>query len=308
MLSTPGITPRRISAFRVCGYDAYVMARGRVVIQHDSYLTANGEMTATLFGKEYRIRCTKCHDRFCVPCANERASVIRSALLDHMKDKSGLKLVTLTLRNVPTTLRDALNRITRHFRTLREKPLWKKAITGGVWIIESKVGDGSGQWHVHVHCIAEGKFLNKFDLSALWHSITGDSKIVDVEAVGARTGAVHYVTKYVTKAADASIVNDPARLKEAIVAFTGRRLISTFGSWRGLQLSEVEDEDFLTYLDPQDGLRYPKPEWRPVGPLDAIITAAAAGNPTAQFILAKLKRGSGPGPPHGVRQLPSVQV
>lgn len=284
----PKIAPRRVAAFCSCGSDAWVM--GRVV---------NYAFPSVL---NYKICSTKCHDRFCVPCSQERSYRVRSALLKHMHGRQDLKLVTLTLRASGDPLSTILDRLTKFFRLLRSRPLWKKAVTGGVSIIETKVGRGSGDWHCHFHVIVESKFIPQARLSAEWLRITGDSHIVDIRPVGARIGAVSYITKYITKAADHSIVMDPARLLEALTAFTGRRLVSTFGAWRGLKLMEKPDApDFPK----ENGIPIGDTEWRPIGPLAAFLSAARAGDSPAAFVLWKLRGSQGPAPPK-VRSLPAV--
>jgi hypothetical protein len=277
---TPGISHRRHDAFCKCGCDA------RVEWAYPA--TFNGYANPHTTVREYRIISTKCRDRFCVPCAGERSGRIRAALLQHMADKKNLSLITLTLKASSDPLGKILDRITRHFRNLRSKALWKKNISGGVAIIETKLGSGSGAWHVHFHVIAEAKYVHKDALSQLWEKITGDSRIVDVKRVGALTGAVKYITKYVTKAADQSIINSPRHLSEALTGFAARRLVTTFGSWRGLQLNEGTDDD------PQE----PSPDtWYPLGPLHDILIAAKAGDDGARSLVRMLKRGRAKPPP-----------
>ena len=260
--SIPGISPRRISAFCYCGCDAYVEAQ---TVGHDHKHTC------------YRVKSTKCHDRFCVPCSNERSLRIKTALLHHMYQKNNLSLITLTLAIHPEPLTARLDRLMTCFRQLRQWPAWKKAIAGGAHIIESKVADDGTCWNVHLHIVAEAKYLDQSALSAQWHKITGDSYIVDVRRVGAKSGAVQYITKYVTKAADPSIVNSPRHLQEAITAFTGRRLVSTFGTWRGLKLMESTDDS--------PGESVSASSWQCVGRLDEIIRDAYRGDPTALRIM-----------------------
>jgi len=290
LITTPGISPRRLAAFRCCGCDAFVEARSRVV-------NCNTPSGPALFGQEYRVRATKCHDRFCVPCSQERSNRIRCSLLKHMHTRGNMKLITLTLAASDRPLHEILDRITKCFRLLRNKPLWKKNVKGGVSIIETKIGDGSGKWHVHFHIVAETSFIPQRELSHLWHKITGDSHIVDIRQVGARVGAVSYITKYITKAADHSIVMSPKHLSEAITAFHGRRLVSTFGTWRGLELMEKPSDDADYYFDPTDQCRYPKPDWRPLGSLATLLALAQAGDAAAAAVVRKLRRPAGRPPP-----------
>ena len=282
LVITPGISPRRLSAFRSCGCDAFVEFR-----------TVGFENKST----DYRIRSTKCHDRFCVPCASERSRRIRDSLLRHMNGRENLSLITLTLKASTDPLTTILDRITRCFRLLRNKPLWKKQVQGGCSIIETKTGQGSGEWHVHFHVVAEAKFLNQRVLSDLWLNITGDSSIVDIRRVGAHAGAVQYITKYITKAADHSIVMSPKHLGEAITAFNGRRLVSTFGTWRGLELMEKVDDEQLSQS---------ATEWQGLGRLDDFLRDAASGDPRSVAIVRTLRRGPVRPPPglHNVSQIP----
>lgn len=264
------VSERRLAAFRFCGCDAYVEQRR---IGHDNPMT------------EYRIRSTKCHDRFCVPCSKERAARIRESLLVHMYGKKELSLLTLTLKSSKVELTKTMDRITKCFRSLRNKPMWKKRVKGGVATIETKLGSGSGEWHCHFHVVAEMKYIDQRALSEEWLRITGDSSIVDIRRVGALGGAVQYITKYITKAMDHSIVNSREFLKQAIVGFTGRRLVSTFGTWRGLKLMEKPHEEI-------SGVSVT--EWWSCGPLDAFIRRARAGSADAIRVMRQICRGFRP--------------
>lgn len=266
MLDMREVSDRRVSSFRYCGADAFVECR------YSGYVHKTAE---------YRIRTTKCHDRFCIPCSRERSGRIRDSLLRHMHGRKDLSLITLTLRASEDKLTAVLDRLTKCFRALRGKALWKKNIEGGASIIESKIGQDGKSWHCHYHVVAEAKYINKFKLSDMWLKITGDSRIVDVKRVGSHGGAVSYITKYVTKAADSTIVNSPQHLREAIIGFTGRRLVATFGTWRGLKLMEKPDEEPLSITTT---------EWRSVGCLDEIIRRYQSGDADAGAIIRKLRR------------------
>ena len=282
MKATPGVSDRRVSAFCCCGSDAFIEERISAV---------NGKPA------EYRLKSTKCHDRFCVPCARDRATRIRSNLLPYLFTRNNLSLITLTLLQTTAPLSATLDRITKAFRTLRASKLWQKAVVGGVGIIEVKLNHTKTAWNVHYHVIAETSFMRQQDLGTEWHKATGDSYIVDVRRVGAKTGAVTYVTKYISKASDHQIVSSPKHLAEALTAFDGRRLISTFGKWRGLKLSENPDETIVSEHFPGT--------WRSVGTLGSVLRDAAAGDAHAReiasFVFARDKRRPGsmrglPGP------------
>lgn len=272
------VSSRRLSAFRCCGSDAHVESR----IAGGKFSLGGGPPGMTI----YRIRSTKCHDRFCLPCSKARAERIRTSLAIWLKPKQNLSLITLTLKQGPATLRSTLDRITRAFRCLRGKKLWKKCVLGGVATIEAKIGDDKNKfkkedkpWNVHFHIIAEAKYIHQKSLSKLWLEITGDSDIVDVRRVGARSGAIQYITKYITKSSDHQIVNSPRHLDEAINAFTGRRLVTTFATWRGLKLMEIHDD-----IETEEE----KAGWHAIGPLDDFIRRAARGDVEALAVMRKL--------------------
>ena len=53
-----------------------------------------------------------------------------------------------------------------------------------MWSYEIKRGQGSGQWHPHLHMIALAEVEPDAEmLSREWHEITGDSFIVDVRPI-----------------------------------------------------------------------------------------------------------------------------
>jgi hypothetical protein len=273
MAAVPTVSERRASSFRSCGCDAHVEWQ---------WVTSHHQ------AKTYRIRSTKCHDRFCVPCSTERSGRVRASLMTHLMHRQNMKLLTLTLRASDDDLTTILDRLTRCFRLLRNRPIWKKNVQGGCSIIETKVGSGSGQWHAHFHVLLESKFISHAVLADEWEKITGDSRIVDIRPMQAHSGGVQYITKYVTKAGDPSIVMSPRHLQEALIAFQSRRLISTFGTWRGLQLSEAPDDDLVIGTTES---------WQTYGSLHEVLRLAASGDAESVAIVRTFRRGPARPPP-----------
>jgi len=275
----PCVSQRRVGAFRSCGADAVVQ---RLQTTINPFGSAD-----FIHHYKYRIVSTKCHDRWCLPCSQERAMRARAALNNHMEGMGNVKILTLTLLASDDELKDILDRITRHFRAMRNTSLWKKNVKGGVATIEAKIGDGSGKWHVHYHVVMQAAYIPQRELSNLWFKITGDSYIVDIRPMGSLRGGISYITKYITKAADRSVINSPPHLAAAIQAFTGRRLVSTFGTFRGVQLMERVPDDADTVESPiYTALK--QTAWETVGPLDALITRSVGGDYAALKILRAL--------------------
>lgn len=122
---------------------------------------------------------------------------------------------------------------------LRQRQLWKSNVVGGAAFIEMKLGANSKAWHVHLHCIIEGTWLDQKALSSAWHAVTGDSYVVDIRPIQSAPGAAAYVAKYATKPCTNEVIRSKTHIDEMIVSTRGRRLWQCFGSWRGFA---VDDE------------------------------------------------------------------
>jgi hypothetical protein len=244
-------------------------------------------------GDDVRVVSHHCHDRFCAPCQAGRAAKISAALAEHLKART-TRFVTLTQRASDTPLPDQLDKLYRDFSTLRRRDWWRRRVTGGAAFLEVKLGENSGLWHAHLHVLVEGDYLSQKELSAEWYAVTGASFIVDVRAVPDAVHRARYVTKYVTKPADASVFADPAKLAIFVAALKGRRLCLTFGSWRGVS------------LDPDE----PTAEgWRSIAPLGQLFSDARGGDAAALRWVEALSRKypslpaafGGPAPPDSTR-------
>jgi hypothetical protein len=224
-------------------------------------------------GQDFRLRSNTCGSRWCTPCMNERATVLRDNLAILCSGKL-VRFVTLTLRHSPTSLKSQIDRLYRSFRELRRREFWKSNVTGGAAFLELKLSSKSGLWHPHLHMLVETKWLEQRELSRSWHEVTGDSTIVDVRPIGAGDDVQRYVTKYVTKPASAEVFAVPDKLDEMMVTLRGRRLCTTFGKWRGEKLEEREKDE--------------RP-FKSIGRLETFITRARAGDDEAKFVLDRLR-------------------
>lgn len=213
-------------------------------------------------GDDMRLRCNRCHDRWCVPCMNERCLKMRETLCRIMAGEYA-RFMTFTLRHSQTPLKDQVDRLYRSFNKLRERESWRKHVLGGASFIEIKLASTDGCWHVHLHCLVVGSFWDQKEISREWHAVTGDSSIIDVRAVGDSQHAINYVTKYVTKPADSTVYASPTHLQELVITLAGRRLCATFGTWRGHKLEQ----------DPPDDVK-----WISVGSIDNLRSKANQGD------------------------------
>lgn len=222
--------------------------------------------------RRYRVAGNYCKHRWCVPCGKARSRVVKEALQTRITGER-CRFVTLTIRTKDLTLKEALAKLLDNFRRLQRTKLWTTCVDGGVAIVEVKRNKLKTDWHPHLHCVVTGRFLPQNVLSQVWKSITKDSFIVDVRAVDNPRIASNYITKYVTKPVDRSVLNHLESLAEAIEAMRGRRTIITFGQWRG------------TPLRPTNG----PSDYELVANLQTLIDHARRGEASALYIYAQLR-------------------
>lgn len=168
-------------------------------------------------------------------------------------------LVTLTVKN-GDDLEERQNHLVRSLKRLmhhrrdfnagtRGAPWTElcKAL-GGVYTLEL-TNKGNG-WHPHCHMIVLGASqIDQQALSAEWHAITGDSMVVDVRPIlGDPSEGFMEVFKYAVKFSDLELDQN----WHAAQVLKGKRLLNSFGLFRGVQVPESlldEPLDGLPYFD-----------------------------------------------------------
>lgn len=206
----------------------------------------------------FKVSSDTCRDRWCLPCGQARARAIAANVAERMS-KNRFRFVTLTLKSTDATLPDLLRKLARCFARLRRVKPWSASQRGGVSFTEVKYNAGLDAWNVHAHILTEGGYMKKNALSKAWRKITGDSFIVHLALIKSPSEVVSYVTKYVSKPLDGTVVGDRNTLHIAIEALHGYRMVTTFGTWRGTDLTVRNDER----------------EWVPYAPLSVVKRNAA---------------------------------
>jgi hypothetical protein len=203
--------------------------------------------------------CTK--HLLCPLCAIRRGARALQAYLPRYEAVCELQpllrpfLVTLTVKDGA----DLQERFDHLHKSQRE--LWKRkqrgrgsildGVRAAVWSYEVKRGKGSGLWHPHLHMVAMAEHQpDAAQLASEWQSITGDSFIVDVRAIDQADPASGFleVFKYALKFSDM----EPEDTFHAYQVLKGRRLVSSAGLFRGIEIPETltdEPLDDLPYVE-----------------------------------------------------------
>ena len=120
---------------------------------------------------------------------------------------------------------------------------------------ENTFNEKTGEWHPHIHMFAlVDQWIDQQEFSEYWHSITGDSMVVDVRRAKKEKGhgyskAAAEVCKYALKFGDLSV----EKTWEAFKVLKGKRLTGSFGLLWGVKIpdtmtDDMPDED-LPYLE-----------------------------------------------------------
>jgi hypothetical protein len=220
-----------------------------------------------------------CQDRFCMVCGRARSGRIADALEERIAEMHPIFL-TLTVRGrVGKKLAVQLDILLEGFKRLRRMPIWS-AVVGGVAMLEVKWSkESGGHWHPHLHCLLDSRYMEQGHLVEAWSACTGGSTSVDIRRVDDRRQALRYVSKYASKPMCSSFTDKVWKIREAMAALKGRRLVTLFGGWYGTPLNEdIEEEEppFFTH-------------WRCCGTERAIRSKAADGEGDSVALLEALE-------------------
>ena len=113
----------------------------------------------------------------------------------------------------------------------------------------------TGEWHPHIHMFAlVDQWIDQQEFSEYWHSLTGDSMVVDVRRARKEKGhgyskAAAEVCKYALKFGDLSV----EKTWEAFKVLKGKRLTGSFGLLWGVKIPDTMTDDMpsedLPYLE-----------------------------------------------------------
>jgi len=201
-------------------------------------------------GRTSLLKASLCHKHLLCPlCASLRGMRLASEYFERVKfvlrgDASlRVQFVTVTVKDGPDLvercdhLRGGWKRLRKRAGRGNAPTEWSK-IAGAVWSMEVKRGANSGEWHPHIHCLAVvSSGIDQAKLSEQWHSLMGDSMIVDVRDVyslddssGGIAASFLECFKYALKFSDLSLADN----FDAWRALRGQRLIGSSGVLYGI--------------------------------------------------------------------------
>ena len=163
-------------------------------------------------------------------------------------------LITLTVKN-GSDLAERSEHLMKSFRTLleRRRDYLKKGwgysefckVQGAMYSYENTYNEKTGEWHPHIHMFAlVDQWIDQQEFSEYWHSLTGDSMVVDVRRARKEKGhgyskAAAEVCKYALKFGDLSV----EKTWEAFKVLKGKRLTGSFGLLWGVKVPETMTDD-----------------------------------------------------------------
>ena len=173
-------------------------------------------------------------------------------------------LITLTVKN-GSDLAERSEHLMKSFRTLldRRRDYEKKGrgfnefckVQGAMYSYENTYNEKTVEWHPHIHMFAlVDQWIDQQEFSEYWHSLTGDSMVVDVRRARKRKGhgyskAAAEVCKYALKFGDLSV----EKTWEAFKVLKGKRLTGSFGLLWGVKIPDTMTDDMpehdLPYLE-----------------------------------------------------------
>ena len=207
----------------------------------------------------------------CPFCAAIRASRAIQKYVERidqvLKENRKLKpvLITLTVKN-GSDLAERSEHLMKSFRTLleRRRDYQKKGrgfnefckVQGAMYSYENTFNEKTGEWHPHIHMFAlVDQWIDQQEFSEYWHSLTGDSMVVDVRRAKKEKGhgyskAAAEVCKYALKFGDLSV----EKTWEAFKVLKGKRLTGSFGLLWGVKIpdtmtDDMPDDKTLPYIE-----------------------------------------------------------
>lgn len=191
---------------------------------------------------EVKVFSSACRLRWCSICANARRGFITHQVSDWIKKASYPKFLTVTLKHSDAPLAHQITSLYNYYRKFRLSKFFRDSVPGGIWFFQIKRSKNTGQWHPHIHCVIEGKYMRQSKLSKLWEQITYGSKVVDIRPVRNLDKGAAEVARYASTPADLT-TNNPDDYVELFNSLHHRRSCGTWGTAKGVSLRQPKATD-----------------------------------------------------------------
>jgi len=170
----------------------------------------------------------RCKSRFCPFCQRQRGKDLAAKIERLILLMENPRTIVLTVKSEELPLKEHFHKLSKWFAQLRKHPDVKKHIINGVYTREATVNKRTGKFHPHLHIIYDGDYLAQKQLRRIWHTITGGSDIVWIQAVKNPLKMARELATYVIKPADADSWLD-STLESFAAAVHGMQMMHTFG-------------------------------------------------------------------------------
>lgn len=241
----------------------------------------------------------RCRSRICPYCRECRRREVVEQLTATMDRMDSTRFMTFTLLSSDAPLGEQLARLRACFGRLRRTKLWKLRAAGGLYTVEVTYNPKTGQWHPHIHVVAEGSYIPQRELASEWERITGDSRIVDIRACRSRRQAVKYLAEYVQKTSD--VEKFPMEvMAEWALQVHGLRFVAKFGTMYGASpgggLGGAAGGNGEYVQQPVHSGDTDLPDvgtapWRIIAYVEPLLSAAASGDGEAFDIVGLIEAG-----------------
>lgn len=183
-----------------------------------------------------RVASNHCRLRWCPLCARSRQGFISHSVMEWFPTTVAPKLLTFTIRHSNSPLADQISNIYRCFRSIRRSTYFRQCCYGGVWFFQITFNPASRQWHPHIHCLIDSKYMPYLKLRQLWYYYTSGSDVLDIRTVYKPKDAALYVARYASRPHD--LANLPTECGQQLYrALHNRRMCGTWGTAKSISLS-----------------------------------------------------------------------
>lgn len=183
-----------------------------------------------------------CRLRWCPICSTARSRYMVQNIRPWISSLNTPRFLTLTMKHSNAPLAHQIDILYKNFRNLRLNKQFKEYVHGGIWFFQVKLNKAKDQWHPHIHCILQGKYIPHVFLSKLWYRVTKCSHIVDIRLVTDPEHAANEVSKYSARPAHLKDYDIELRI-EIYHAMHGRRLCGKWGTAKAVSLSPPKKLD-----------------------------------------------------------------